>query len=222
MTIKIKPETPYQQGLLVSAMIAQTHPLKIVVAGCVNTNDEKPGIWGAKCMTVDQLPGHELRVGEKVPCAALFSGMMPFAGIYTDILPHPLVWGTDDKRIIQEATEAIDPEEWKRLEKIVPVVLSHKNYEKKPGKEELVYFDSDLKERTMNEISEGIYPEEVMKDLFWAFIGEEYESYEEFVAEVDAYNKEIHKTYQSGDWNPEEVLVYAKSFMWIIPVGMQK
>ncbi len=212
LTLKEKPGAAYTSGLLIPGVIAQTHPLKVVAMASVNMNDEKAEIWGAQCLSLDELPGHELKVGEKVPCAAVFSGMMPFAGIYIMMMPRPLVWGFADMELIRDTAEVIDPKEWDMLSKIAPQVLAHKNSQTQPGKEKLVYFDSNLVERTEDEIAEGIYPDRIMEDLRWSFLGKEYESYEEFVEEVDDYNTKVNSNYEPGSWKHEAPVLYTKKF----------
>ncbi len=138
----VKPLTVYKNGLLVPAVVTQTSPLQIMALSEMQTSEELPVCWGMKRFEIKALPGHELKVGERVPCAALFGGAM-LAKVWSNIEAHPVCWGTGDRSVISRADEAIGEEEWNVLNELLPAALKHPKIEKG----ECVYFNDDLSER---------------------------------------------------------------------------
>lgn len=104
----------YASGLLIPAHIVALEPLQLVALATMNNDEETTDeIYGIRRVTLTELPGHTLRVEERIPCAAGFGGSNLGGWGYFE--PRPLVWATDDPAIIQGATEAIPDAEWNRL-----------------------------------------------------------------------------------------------------------
>ncbi len=117
----VKPDSPYVSGMITPAMIVKTEPVTLAAMSLVNMNEGDEPVRGFKTFTVPDLPGQELRVGEKIPCSSLFGGPMPLARVYSEFEPHPLCWATADKKVYEEAVEVISSElegEWEALEQV--------------------------------------------------------------------------------------------------------
>ncbi len=106
----------YQQGLLVPSVVVNTNPIRIVALAPLESSMSIPSLMGAKKMTIAHLPLHALKIGEKVPCVALFGGNED--GYYTNFEPRVIAWGIASREVIERAIEVIDGEEWAFLEAV--------------------------------------------------------------------------------------------------------
>lgn len=52
------------------------------------------------------------------------------------------------------------------------------------------------------------YPEEIMHDVAWSFVGMQYRSQKQFIEAVNDYNEKLGTT---GRWNPLESICYRNS-----------
>lgn len=107
----------YKSGPLIPAVITNTEPLEVAVMARIVTRKELPLQYGCKRIHVKKLPLHNLEIGERVPCAAIFGGLQE--GYYTSFEPHPLCWATSDKEQIESEVNRIAPKDWERLESLV-------------------------------------------------------------------------------------------------------
>ena len=139
------PQAVYEKGLLCGAVVVSENPLQIAVMAQMQTADDDPVCWGVQSFDVKDLPAQKITKGERVPCAVLFSGMMPFAGVWGDMSPHPLCWATGDKAILENAKNAIDENEWKTLETLAKQAAEREDID---FTKKIAYFNEDLSPRT--------------------------------------------------------------------------
>lgn len=104
----------FESGLLVPGMIVNTNPIEIVVlANISNSEDEQKKQYACKKTKV-KLPLHQITLGEKVPCVAMFGGANN--GIYTNFEPRPLVWACSSFEEITSEINRIDQSDWEYLD----------------------------------------------------------------------------------------------------------
>lgn len=106
----------YTSGLLVPAVVVQTHPIELVALANVLCDDVEPEQLACKRFSVKNLPMHPIAAGERVPCMALFGGKEK--GMWTNFEPRPLCWITEDAEAIRRNVERIEEREWDILSKI--------------------------------------------------------------------------------------------------------
>jgi hypothetical protein len=139
---RARPAVAYRQGLLVPAIVASVEPLRIVAMAEMQREEGQPTIWGLKRITCRELPGHLLKTGERVPCAALFGMPLHFGSFVWGLMePHPLCWATGDRNVLARAEEAIDEAEWETLVKLAPLASQKEDADKK-----VQYYDAELAE----------------------------------------------------------------------------
>jgi hypothetical protein len=138
------PEAVYENGLLCAAIIVNEDPLQIAVLAEMQTDEDAPTCWGVKRFDVKELPLHTLQKHERVPCAVMFGGVMPFAGLWSEIEPHPLCWASGDAALLEEAKNAITEAEWCTLEGLS--VCAEKRQDIDFSKE-IAYFNADFSPR---------------------------------------------------------------------------
>ena len=130
----------YRNGLLIPGIISNLNPLTITCLTDIRAGDDSDEVlWGVKEVVVPKLTVHPERLGEQVPCVSLFGETNPQGDHYTNLEPRPLAWGTDDDRIIAQARQAIDEEEWFLLPQLaVAYGSSDKSHNG------IAFFDADL------------------------------------------------------------------------------
>jgi hypothetical protein len=113
----------YRNGLLIPGLISGLSPLTITCLADVRTSDDEDDeavgetvtgriVWGIKQVVIEQLTVQPERLGEQVPCVSLFGQTTEDGAVYLNFEPRPLAWGTDDQRVIVQARQAIDDDEW--------------------------------------------------------------------------------------------------------------
>lgn len=115
---------PYENGLLVPGIVTSIEPLAIAVLANMHKAEDnnEPVLWGALKIDVNTLPLHARRVGEQVPCAALFSGDKK--GYWAQLEPRPLAWATANEQVIRDAITTIDQHEWQALSRLLPTLAA--------------------------------------------------------------------------------------------------
>ena len=105
----------YESGLLMPAILISTTPPELLVMADIRTSEEDPEpLWGFKRMFPEELPCYPLQKGTRVPCAGLFRTSKEVRWLYFDA--RPLSWATADPAALKAAEEAIEEEEWLKLE----------------------------------------------------------------------------------------------------------
>ena len=140
---KATPTAAYTHGQLICAEIVNLQPLQIIAMAAVENGEDDPICWGLKRYSLNELPGHTLRIGEQIPCAAMFGAPMYFAGIWGEFEPHPICWATSNRDTILKCENAIEQSEWDILKRLLPEVSNRENIDKK-----YAYFNEDMSERT--------------------------------------------------------------------------
>jgi len=138
------PQAVYESGLLCGGIVVNESPLQIAVMAPMQTSETDPTCWGVMRFDIKELPLHAIKKGERVPCAVMFGGAMPFSGLWSMMEPHPVCWATADAALVGQAVQAIDEEEWRTLETLAPLATerSDRDYSK-----EVAYFNEDLSPR---------------------------------------------------------------------------
>ena len=109
----------YTSGALVPAIVVRTAPIELLALANVDCSEEDAGLeaqWAYKRFSVKRLPLHQVALGERVPCIALFGGEED--GRWTQFDPRPLCWATSDAAAIRRNTARIDGSEWEMLSHI--------------------------------------------------------------------------------------------------------
>ena len=141
-TKKATPTAAYTHGQLICAEIVNLKPLQIIAMAAVENGEDDPVCWGLKRYTINELPGHTLQIGERIPCAAMFGMPKYFAGIWGEFEPHPICWAIGNRDTLLKCENAIEKSEWDVLKHLLPEVSNRENIDK-----EYVYFNEDLSER---------------------------------------------------------------------------
>lgn len=91
----------YESGLLVPGIITSLSPLQVMSFGELRNSLDVPTLYGVRKFTVNSLPHHQLALGEKVPCVALFLGKNN-SSYWEDFRPRPVCWGFEDPTSVRE------------------------------------------------------------------------------------------------------------------------
>lgn len=123
---------PYASGLLVPGTVVDPVQGKIVVLANVDCCDlendlrqQRPAQWACRRICVKNLSPHQLKVGERVPCVALFGNPDETVQRYKFFNPYPLAWATADLEAINRDAERISQGEWNLLYCLSGVVCNH-------------------------------------------------------------------------------------------------
>ncbi|MFQ6397821.1 DUF3239 domain-containing protein [Nocardia sp. KC 131] len=109
----------YADGELVPAVISEMHPSGAVLLALVDVS--KPEAtdphYALVIRKVRDLPGHEKRVGERVPSVAVRTERAPrqVGERWQSVNAMPIAWGTRDDTIIERARATISEAEWRLL-----------------------------------------------------------------------------------------------------------
>ncbi|KQB86057.1 DUF3239 domain-containing protein [Corynebacterium lowii] len=110
----------YDTYPLAPAVIAEINPRDIVLMALVNTavDTHQPPRWALALRTVTAIKGHERKRGTRVPAVAV-SGRRTTRnqGIWDEVTPMPIAWGTPDPDVVTAARKAIPQQQWEMLEK---------------------------------------------------------------------------------------------------------
>jgi hypothetical protein len=138
------PQKVYESGLLCGAIIVNENPLQIAVMAEMQTSEEAPVCWGVKRFDVKELPLHNIKTGERVPCSVMFGGALPFGGVWSQMEPHPVCWATADTSLLERAGEAIDEDEWRTLSTLAGLAAERTDVD---YSKDAAYFNEDLSPR---------------------------------------------------------------------------
>jgi len=109
----------YATSELVPAVIAEVRPRGVTLLALVDqavdrSVSSRPALVTRNTGTI---PGHESRVGERVPCVAV-AGNRSARGkdnLYFFLTPMPVAWATSDKAEIRRLAQQIPAREWETL-----------------------------------------------------------------------------------------------------------
>ncbi len=135
----------YESGLLIPAIIIELNPIKIIaLADMRSSSTQEKVIWGCQKMTLNNLPNHNIEIGEKIPCVSLFG--IAIKGYRRHFEPRPISWGFKDSSVITKAITFITNDnddlsfenEWVILERLVNTMKEVKE------EKEVLFFNEDL------------------------------------------------------------------------------
>jgi hypothetical protein len=140
----------YESGLLVPAILVNNEPLELIAMADMRAEEDRDAVFGCVKIKVNTLPNHQIKVGEKVPCVALFG--MANGGYRRNFEPRPVAWGYKDANVIRQAIEsvAVDgapddtdfQDEWEMLHALVPKMATAQY-------NEIRFFDPNLEATTL-------------------------------------------------------------------------
>ncbi|AWH91501.1 MULTISPECIES: DUF3239 domain-containing protein [Dietzia] len=109
----------YSTSELVPAVIAEVRPRGVTLLALVDRAVDRsagklPALVARNC---GPIPGHESRVGERVPCVAVVGNRSARGrdNLYQFISPMPVAWATSDKAALRRLEKEIPSGEWERL-----------------------------------------------------------------------------------------------------------
>ena len=113
------PQHYYDSYDLVPAVVAQVNPRDLVLLSLADANSDpsKPSRPALAARAVTSIPGVPREVGAHVPSMAV-TGMQTLhsKGLYEEISPMPVAWGTQDESVWKHAEEEIPADQWAALE----------------------------------------------------------------------------------------------------------
>ncbi len=140
MQLIATPKMAFSSGLLIPGIVVETNPVKVLAMAEMQNNDDAPVCWGLKVLTSPKWPETNPQIGERIPCVSLFGGS--YKGVWVNMEPRPLIWGTGDKEVLNNAISAIDENEWEIINKLKDKALNNSKIEN-----DVVYFNKDLTEK---------------------------------------------------------------------------
>jgi hypothetical protein len=109
----------YADGELVPAVVSETHPSGVVLLALVDVSkpDATDPRYAFVIRKVRDLPGHQMRAGERVPSVAVRTDRAPrqVGERWQSVSAMPIAWGTRDVTVIERACAAINETEWRLL-----------------------------------------------------------------------------------------------------------
>ena len=102
-------EMAYKDGLLTPAIVVNVDPIELIAMANMRSSIDGDEIYGCQRLQVESLPLHSLQLGEKVPCASLFTGTQK--GRHKVFNARPVCWGFDDASKIERAIESISADD---------------------------------------------------------------------------------------------------------------
>ncbi|KAB1501344.1 DUF3239 domain-containing protein [Corynebacterium sp. 320] len=115
------PQQYYDLYKLAPAVVARVNPRDMDILALVNASADPEKIAPALAVrTVSSVPGVAREVGAHVPSAAV-TGVQTLRerSLYQEVSPMPIAWGTQDKKVLQNADKAFTASEWKEVEGLV-------------------------------------------------------------------------------------------------------
>ncbi|SDN46777.1 Protein of unknown function [Allokutzneria albata] len=117
------PHQYFRRGVLCPGMISHVDSkgaATVLVLADVTTTGDVPRRFALHTLRAENLPGHRIAVGERVPVTCRFSSSPdhPWArmGYWDFVVAVPVAWGTPDPATITRAVEEIDEIEWAYLQ----------------------------------------------------------------------------------------------------------
>lgn len=109
----------YATSELVPAIVAEVRPRGLTLLALVDRAvDRSAGTLPALAVrSCEKIPGHDVRVGERVPCVAVVGNRSARGGdnLYQFISPMPVAWATPDAAVLRRLVREIPPGEWETL-----------------------------------------------------------------------------------------------------------
>ena len=112
-------ERTYSTSELVPAIVAEVRPRGVTLLALVDRAVDRsagklPTLAVRNCA---KIAGHEVRVGERVPCVAVVGNRSARGSdnTYQFISPMPVAWATPDKDVLRRLVKQIPAGEWERL-----------------------------------------------------------------------------------------------------------
>ncbi|WP_373263060.1 DUF3239 domain-containing protein [Hungatella hathewayi] len=103
----------YEKGVATPAIVTKTEPLTVCALGNLDYSGENQ-IYGLKWFELGKIPGHQPRVGERVPCAAMFDESRERSQ-FRRFRIHPYCWATGRNEVLEEKAQEIGENEWDLL-----------------------------------------------------------------------------------------------------------
>ncbi|HJC27986.1 MAG TPA: DUF3239 domain-containing protein [Candidatus Dietzia intestinipullorum] len=109
----------YATSELVPAIVAEVRPRGVTLLALVDRAvDRSAGKLPTLAVrSVEKIPGHEARVGARVPCVAVVGNRNARGGdnTYQFVSPMPVAWATPDTAVLRRLAEEIPAGEWERV-----------------------------------------------------------------------------------------------------------
>ncbi|EYT63076.1 hypothetical protein H483_0108920 [Dietzia sp. UCD-THP] len=109
----------YATSELVPAIVAEVRPRGVTLLALVDRAvDRSAGTLPALAVrSCEKIPGHDARVGERVPCVAVVGNRSARGAdnLYQFISPMPVAWATPDAAVLRRLTREIPAGEWESL-----------------------------------------------------------------------------------------------------------
>lgn len=109
----------YSTSELVPAIVADVRPRGLSLLALVDrTVDRSAGSLPALAVrSCEKIAGHDLKVGERVPCVAVVGNRSARGkdNTYQFISPMPIAWATPDKAVLKRVEKEIPAGEWETL-----------------------------------------------------------------------------------------------------------
>lgn len=117
-----KPQHYYDMYQLAPAVVAQVNPRDMVLLALVNATADptQPARPALAARTVTSIPGTAREVGTRVPSMAV-TGVQTIRshGLFQEISPMPVAWGTREQKVWKEAEQKIPDRQWQTLDKLI-------------------------------------------------------------------------------------------------------
>lgn len=135
----------YKNGLITPASITKIDDegIELLYLAPMNKTDSKETIFGCKKMKIKELPGTNLKIGEKIPCVSIFYHSSENKKCWRNFDSRPLTWGFKNRKIIESALVVLSSDKdcsescWSTLEKLSTIMDNKKM-------NVLIYFDERL------------------------------------------------------------------------------
>lgn len=109
----------YATSELVPAIVAEVRPRGLTLMALVDRAVDRsagklPALVARSC---EKIPGHDLKVGERVPCVAVVGNRSARGrdNLYEFISPMPIAWATPDAAALRRLTREIPAGEWETV-----------------------------------------------------------------------------------------------------------
>lgn len=107
----------YRNALLTPGIVVSANPLRLACLAAMG-NGMGGDFWGLKVIETGDIPLHDGRVGEVVPCVSVFESGDEVER-WADFTPRPISWGTADPAEVRRCLAKLDQDELKRAKELV-------------------------------------------------------------------------------------------------------
>jgi hypothetical protein len=109
----------YATSELIPAIIAEVRPRGVTLLALADRAVDRSagGLPALAARSCENIPGHETRVGERVPCVAVVGNRSARGrdNMYQFISPMPVAWATSDTAVLRRLVKEIPAGEWETL-----------------------------------------------------------------------------------------------------------